>query len=143
MKSQKGITLISLTIYVIGMTIVIGILATLSTFFYTNIPDMKDIDPITQYTTFNNYFSEEVNRPNVEILESGDNYVVFDNGTQYTYVQENNGIYKDKVKICQNVELCKFEEGLNDNGETTIKVTMEIKNDTMTNRQPIVYTLKK
>lgn len=142
MKSQKGITLISLTIYVIGMTIVIGILATLSTFFYTNTTDIKDIDPITEYTTFNNHFSEEVNIPDIKILESGDDYVVFDNGTQYTFVQENNGIYKNKVKICQNIELCKFEQGLNDNGNTTIKVTMKIKNDTMTNRQPIVYTLK-
>lgn len=142
MKSQKGITLISLTIYVIGMTIVIGILATLSTFFYTNTTDIKDIDPITEYTTFNNHFSEEVNIPDIKILESGDDYVVFDNGTQYTFVQENNGIYKNKVKICQNIELCKFEQGLNDNGKTTIKVTMKIKNDTMTNRQPIVYTLK-
>ena len=33
MKSQKGITLISITIYVIVMAIVVGIVAILSTFF--------------------------------------------------------------------------------------------------------------
>lgn len=142
MKSQKGVTLISLTVYIISLTIVIAILATISSYFYTNTEFIKDIDPITEYTTFSNYFSKEVNTPNIEILESGDNYVVFDNGTQYTFVEENQGIYRNKVKICNNIEECSFEEGTNDNGKTTVKVTIKIKDDTMTNRQPIVYTLK-
>ena len=142
MKSQKGVTLISLTIYVIAMTIIVAILATLSTFFYTNVTDIKDIEPVAEYTTFNNHFSEEVNTANIKILECGNNYIVFDNGTQYTFVQENNGIYKNKVKICNNIEACSFQQGKNSNGKTTITVTMKIKNDTMTNRQPIVYTLR-
>lgn len=33
MKSQKGVTLISLTIYVIVMAIVVGILSVITTFF--------------------------------------------------------------------------------------------------------------
>ena len=36
MKSQKGVTLISLTIYVIVMAIVVGILSVITTFFYHN-----------------------------------------------------------------------------------------------------------
>ena len=62
MKQEKGVTLISLTIYVIVMAIVIGVLAIITNFFYKNVKDVNvDIDPITQYTTFNSYFSEEVN----------------------------------------------------------------------------------
>ena len=36
MKSDKGITLISITIYVIVMAIVVGVVAIISTFFYSN-----------------------------------------------------------------------------------------------------------
>ena len=62
MKSQKGITLISLTVYVIVMAIVVGVVAIISTFFYSNINDTNvDINPITEYTKFNSFFSDEVN----------------------------------------------------------------------------------
>lgn len=61
MKSQKGITLISLTIYVIVMALVIGVIAILSTFFYSNMKDINQtVDPITEYTKFNSFFSDEV-----------------------------------------------------------------------------------
>ncbi len=141
MKSQKGVTLISLTIYVIAMTIVIAVIARLSTFFYSNTTDIKDIEPITEYTTFNSHFSEEVNTPNMKVLECGEDYIVFDNGVQYTFVGENEGIYRNKAKICRNIVACKFEQGTNENGKTTVTVTIRVKNDN-TNRQPIVYTLK-
>ena len=40
------------------MAIVIGVLAIITNFFYKNVKDVNvDIDPITQYTTFNSYFS--------------------------------------------------------------------------------------
>lgn len=141
MKSQKGVTLISLTIYIIAMTIVIALLTRLTMFFYSNTTDISDIDPITEYTTFNSHFSEEVNTPNIKILECGTDYIVFDNGSQYTFVSENSGIYRNKAKICKDVVACSFEQGENENGKTTVKVTIKVKNDT-TNRQPIVYTLK-
>ncbi len=141
MKSQKGVTLISLTIYVIAMTIVIAVLARLTMFFYSNTTDIKDIDPITEYTTFNSHFSEEVNTPNIKILECGADYIVFDNGAQYTFVSENSGIYRNKAKICRDIVACSFEQGTNEKGKATVTVTIKAKNDT-TNRQPIVYTLK-
>ncbi len=141
MKSQKGVTLISLTIYIIAMTIVIAVLSRVTMFFYNNTTDIRDIDPITEYTTFNSHFSEEVNTPNIKILECGTDYIVFDNGSQYTFVSENSAIYRNKAKICKDIIQCSFEEGKNENGKTTVKVTIKVKNDT-TNRQPIVYTLK-
>ena len=38
MKNNKGVTLTSLIIYVIGMVIVVASISTLTTFFYKNIP---------------------------------------------------------------------------------------------------------
>ena len=47
MKSQKGITLTSVIIYIIGMTMCIGVIATLTTYFYKNMDSIDDYN----YTT--------------------------------------------------------------------------------------------
>ena len=135
MKSQRGVTLVSLTVYVIVMAIVVGILATITTFFYKNVNDTKaEIDPITEYTTFNSYFSDEINHPNIKIVKCGNtedeqgnvqsSYIVFNNGVQYTYVSANNGIYRNQVKICRNIEKCSFTEGI-ENGKSIITVNFK------------------
>jgi len=138
MKSEKGITLISLTIYIIVMAIVVAVMAILTTFFYKNIKNVEmDIDPITEYTSFNSYFSDEVNHINLKILECKSNYVVFSNGVQYMYIPENKGIYRNKVKICNNIEECTFSENIK-NGKSTIEVQFKAGNQT----RKTTYTLK-
>lgn len=140
MKSEKGVTLISLTIYIIVMTIVIGIVAMLSTYFYKNTHDLtSNVNPLTEYTKFNSFFTEEVNHENIKILECGEHYVVFDNGMQYTYVPGNKAIYQNKVKIASDVENCKFEQKVK-NGKDAINVILKFKNAEERN---IDYTLKK
>lgn len=140
MKSQKGITLISLTVYIIVMAIVIGVVATISTYFYSNIDTSKDIiDPLTEYTKFNSFFTEEVNRENIKVLECSENYIVFDNGVQYTFIEENEGIYKNKVKICKKIEKCTFSHGIK-NGKSIVTVNFKAVNG---QNRSITYTLKK
>lgn len=56
MKNQKGITLTSLVIYIIGMVVVIGIVANLTTFFYKNINKIDDSNISTDYTKFTSIF---------------------------------------------------------------------------------------
>ena len=129
MKSQKGVTMISLTIYIITMAIVVGILSTVTTFFYKNVKDTNvDIDLLTEFTTFNSYFSEEINNSNLQVIECGttdrnQNYIVFSNGVQYTYVPENKGIYRNQVKICRNIDICTFSEKI-ENGKSVITVNL-------------------
>ena len=68
MKLENGITLISLTIYIIGMTIVVSIVAIISSYFYTNTKTLNEsIDPMVEYTKFNSFFSDEVNHENIKI----------------------------------------------------------------------------
>lgn len=139
MKSQKGITLISLTIYIIVMTIVITVVATISTYFYKNTHNLSDaIDPLTEYTKFSSFFSDEVNHTNIKILECTDYYVVFDNGVQYTYVPENKAIYRNQVKVCRNVEKCVFERKMK-NGKNVVATTIKIEK---AEEKSIDYTLK-
>ena len=61
MKNDKGITMISLITYIIGLTIVLALIATLTSFFYENI-SAKDVNSdTTQYTKFSSIFLEEIN----------------------------------------------------------------------------------
>lgn len=140
MKSQKGITLISLTVYVIVMVIVVAVVSVISTYFYSNINSLSDtIHPMTEYTKFNSFFSDEVNHSNIKVLECKENYIVFDNGVQYTFIEENKGIYRDRVKIANEVESCTFEYKIK-NGKNVVVVTLKIEN---IDEKTVEYTLKK
>ena len=44
MKSQKGVTLVALVIYIIVFTIVISILSVISSFFFSNVNFVKVVD---------------------------------------------------------------------------------------------------
>ncbi len=127
MKSQKGVSLISLTVYIIVFTIVIGVIANITKFFYRNLEDSNEnLDPILEYTSFNTFFSDEVNHKGIEVLETGieengQNYIVFSNGVQYTFSTKNEAIYKNKVKICKNISNCIFLQS-SENGKKIITV---------------------
>lgn len=139
MKSEKGITLISLTIYIIVTMIVVAMVSMISTYFYSNTKNLNNnINPLTEYTKFNSFFTEEVNHANLKVLECGEDYLVFDNGVQYSYIIENKGVYRNHVKICKNVTKCIFESKIK-NGKNVITVTMKI--GTAEERN-IEYTLK-
>ena len=128
MKSQKGVTLISLTIYIIVMVILVAIITTLTTYFYKNVEASSEQDDINkQYTKFLNYFSEEINKEDNEIIEISEDktYVIFSSGNQYTFVEENNAIYQGMIKIVSNIEKCKFEKTEDEN---KIKVTIKCNN---------------
>lgn len=126
MKSQKGITLISLTIYIIAMVIVIAVIAVVSTFFYSNLSSTTELtNPSVEYTKFTSFFSDEMNHSNIKVLECKDNYIAFDNGVQYTYVSENRGIYKNKVKIAREIKMCQFSTSI-ENGKNVVKVSIDI-----------------
>lgn len=139
MKNEKGVTLISLTVYIIVMALVVGVLAIITTFFYKNTIDIKDIDPITEYITFNTFITDEINHSNIKVLECKDNYIVFSNGVQYTFIPANKGIYRNKVKICRGIENCSFETG-RENENDVIRVVFKAQGQSKKN---ITYTLKK
>ena len=139
MKTQKGVTLVSLIVYVIAMTIAVTTLSVISSYFYKNIDTTnKNINPLTEYTTFNSFFTEEINHDSIKVLECKENYIVFDDEVQYTFVPENRGIYRNKVKICHNVESCSFSYTQR-NGKNVVTVNMKIENGDEKN---VEYTIK-
>lgn len=152
MKSEKGITLISLTVYIIVMVIVVGIIGVISKYFYTNTNSLsKTMNPLTEYTKFNSFFSEEVNHPNLKVLacetkykdeneqaEIDSSYIVFDNKVQYSYIAENKGIYRNLVKIGKEIEKCVFKSEIK-NGKNVVVVHIKIGT---AKEKTIEYTLK-
>lgn len=148
MKNNKGITLTSLIIYVIGMTIVVGIIATLTSFFYKNI-DIENInnDTIAEYTKFTSVFTNEINQENNRVIdckttenEQKISYIIFSSGNQYTFQSSNKSIYKNKIKICENIEDCDFIYNFVDS-KYKITVNFKTKDIDMTGNNAMTYTL--
>lgn len=148
MKSEKGITLISVTIYVIVMTLLVAIISIITNYFYKNInlnSTQEDIN--NQYTKFISYFSEEVNKENNKILEinteysdSGNkiSYIIFASGNQYTFIQENKSIYIGKVKIASYVKDCDFIQ-LSD---TSVEINITFENGEQEINRTNTFNLK-
>lgn len=152
MKSEKGITLTSLIIYVIVMLIVISVIALITTYFYNNVNKIGEkTDPAKEYTKFNSYFTEEVNKKGCKVIEckkSSDlknNYIIFDGGIQYTYIfdEENQkgNVYKDNVKICENIFDMYFENKIIDEAEGKEQIIVHYKTEKNTLDKTTKFTL--
>lgn len=138
MKSQRGVTLTSLVVYVVAITIIVSIMAVITTNFYKTIDDSNsNIEPYVEYTKFNSYFTDDINKESIKILDCNNNYIALNDEVQYTYVSENKAIYKNRVKICKDVTACRFSTEIK-NGKEVIKIQMTIGNKEYTNS----YTLK-
>ena len=145
MKNNKGITMISLITYIMGLTIVLALIATLTTFFFKNI-SAKDLNSdTTQYTKFSSIFLEEINNKNNSVIEckslnNGVSYIIFSSGNQYTFNANSKCIYKNKIKICENVEICDFSYTFVDS-KYKIKVNFKTSNIEMLGDNSIIYNL--
>lgn len=107
MKSESGITTTSIMIYIIAMVIVIGIIATITSFFYTNVVNLNENSSnIAEITKFQMYFLEEVKNANNAIAQSSDSMITFTTGNTFTF--EKNAIYYNHIKICDLVKNMQF-----------------------------------
>ncbi len=68
MKSNKGITLTSLIIYIIGMMIVVALISTLTLFFSKNIKIGNINTNTKQYTKFSSIFLDEINANDNKVI---------------------------------------------------------------------------
>lgn len=145
MKNNKGITLTSLIIYVIGMTIMVGTIATLTSFFYKNINIGSINNDTTQYTKFSSIFSEEINRKDNSVVKCKElsdetSYIIFSSGNQYTFNEKSKSIYKNNIKICEDIEECGFSYTFVD---SKYKITVSFKSGSidMTGDNAVTYSL--
>lgn len=119
MKNQKGITLTALTIYVIVFMIVIGIVATLTSYFYKNVMNFDETTKsYSEINKFNMYFLKDIKEKGVTIqnfIEDDENNkigITLYNSNNYTtnvYKFENKAIYRNGTIICKNINSIKFK----------------------------------
>lgn len=128
MKSQKGITMLSLILYVIAMVIVVGIVATITSFFYSNTENISEAtDSLGEFNKFNLQIVSEVKQHGNSItsIENGGTRVTFSSGNTYTF--QGNAIYKNKIKISSDITDCQFRKDIKENKEI-LAVYFETKN---------------
>lgn len=124
MKQDAGITTTSIIIYVIAMMIVIGIIGTITSFFYTNVNDVEEnSDYISEITKFHMYFLEETTNTQNKIYELTDTSILFRTGNSFTF--QDNHIYYNQVKICDHISSLQFASEVQNN-KTIIHVLITI-----------------
>ena len=131
MKDQKGITLISLIIYVILITLVVAGVSLLTSSFYKNVREFdNESDNVVSYTKFNMHFLNDIKEDKILIDEYQDNYIILVNekdlgDVSIQYSIQNGALYRNKVKICDDIQDGKFSVDLPND---TITVYLKIGN---------------
>ena len=122
---EKGVTLVALTIYMLIFTIIIGILTTISTFFYNNIGEVIDNPKyVSEFNKFVMFFAVDIKNYNSAIVT--DNILIINDNIIYKY--ENNEIYRNDTLIAKNIMNCEFTiQPYNVNSITKNIINVDIK----------------
>lgn len=128
MKNQKGITLVSLALYIVVMIIVLGIMSSIITTFYANTEGMNaKVQELVEFNKFNMNFLKEVKLYNNSVDSIDENtYIVFTSGNSFSF--SNNNIYYNNLKIASDVKSVEFKKGKKEDDstdDTIINVTVE------------------
>lgn len=99
MKSDKGVTLISLIIYVMSFLAIAGVVALVSSFFYNNSKVLSsEATASSEFDMLNAYFTKETRevenyivqlQDDDETVEGIEKKIVFSNGNKYIFIKEN------------------------------------------------------
>ena len=126
MKSEKGVTLTSIMIYVIALTVVVLLIGRIITYFYRNVNNAEENTAANaEYLKFNSYFTDEINIEGNEVETCESNYIIFSQ-TQNQYTYQNGSIYRGKVKIAKDIEFCEFYYN-EENKEISVNMKIEDK----------------
>ena len=130
MKKSNGVTMVSLIIYVVVMTIVLGVMSSIITSFYKNTDTVQgNVQEIVEFNKFNSYFLKEVKSNNNEVDHVSENntYILFKTGNSFSI--SNNKIYYNSIKICDGVKSIQFVLEQDAEGkDSIINVTLEFEN---------------
>lgn len=132
MKSEKGVTLMSLATYIVLMLIIIAILTTVSMNFQSNVKQINEQGTeISEISKFNMYFLQEVKKQGNNISSISNSEISFISGNQYIY--KDNKIYLENITqgtsitIATSIIKCEFNKKI-ENGKDIVIVTIQAKN---------------
>ena len=106
MKSQKGITIISLIIYVMSFFAICGVVAVITNFFHNNTKVLSDeASAYSEYDMLNAYLVKETKQVG-NIVTENESSLSFQNGNEYIFTKDANEEYGEI--IFKNVEKSKY-----------------------------------
>lgn len=142
MKSEQGVTLTSLVIYIAVATVLISTMAVMSSHFFANIQLVKNqSDYVLEYNKFNMFFIQDVKANKAASIIG--TTIVFEDGTKYEYKDES--IYRNDKKIAKNIRTASFEPAtytVNNVTKNLIKVNLNIGVEKKSYQKQIEYVLK-
>lgn len=115
-KSNRGVTLVSLGVYVILMLAIVAILSTFKDNIESSIDNMEGyISEVPEINKMHMYMLGETNAENNKITKrSADGkYIEFTSGNNYMF--KDNKVYKNSVIIFSDITNCNFEIGKENN----------------------------
>lgn len=139
MRNQKGVTMVSLVIYIVAFSIIIGIVATITTFFSNNIGGLNETaGKSAEYNKFNIYMSEYTkNGYQVTIGsygESSNPYIVFEKDNEKVVFEKiDDKLYMNNAKICDNVQNLETKIQITEHGNEVLKTKIQINDTVYTN----------
>ncbi len=142
MKSEQGVTLTSLVIYIAVATVLISTMTVMSSHFFANIQLVKNqSDYVVEYNKFNMFFIQDVKANKAASIIG--TTIVFEDGTKYEYKDES--IYRNDKKIAKNIRTASFEPAtytVNNVTKNLIKVNLNIGVEKKSYQKQIEYVLK-
>lgn len=111
--SNKGITMMSLIIYITSFLVVVGVVAGITSFFYGNASLMtQELYSSSDYNKLNLYFVKESEQKDNRVSGitnfSGDvsntQYITFSNGDKFTFDSTNHLLYYNSICLCEDVQ---------------------------------------
>lgn len=130
MKNEKAITMISLVIYVIMLTFAIAGISAITSSFYNNISQVdSDSKSAVAFAKVNMYMLKDVKAEGAQLVVDGSETRVSLNveGETVKYRVQNGGLYRNNVKICDDVKEAKII-GDKTGDVDTITLYLKIKN---------------
>ena len=144
-KNQKGVTLTELVVYITVMLAVLGVMTSISSFFYNNLGIVKESAKYSaQFDSFNSYITVDIKNNKDVVVKN--KTLIFEDGTTYVYNEADEGIYRGNQKIATNVKtfnVSKKTITINnvDKNILTVQIIIGNSSKTLFNRT-INYTLK-
>ena len=119
MKSEKGITLTALILYVVVAMITVTAIAGFSSLFVSNMNEVKGQEKYApEFNKFSMFFIGDVKNNNTAVVTT--ECVEFDDGTIYEYKASEKAVYRNDTKITEKVDSFSF-------GSTTEQVSSTTK----------------
>lgn len=122
MKSNRGVTITGLVIYVGSFLMICGVIAVITTFFYNNSKYLSSqATASSEFDILNAYLAKEAKTEGNEVIEvtsdgttikfSNGNKYIFNSGGKYGQIYFCNTLNNKYFLLCNYIDTCNFTKG--------------------------------